>query len=65
MKNKLTILMNLGCREGQGYYYSKPTSPDACEQFMRKSSKRINIQILVELSQTFLWTYNRDIDKGR
>jgi len=30
------ILMNLGCREGQGYYYSKPTSPDECEQFMRK-----------------------------
>jgi len=30
------ILMDLGCREGQGYYYSKPTSPDACEQFMRK-----------------------------
>lgn len=30
------ILMELGCREGQGYYYSKPTSPDTCEQFMKK-----------------------------
>ena len=35
-EEQAAILMNLGCREGQGYYYSKPTSPDACEQFMRK-----------------------------
>ncbi|WP_186671464.1 GGDEF and EAL domain-containing protein [Sporosarcina sp. BP05] len=35
-EEQAVILMNLGCREGQGYYYSKPTSPDACEQFMRK-----------------------------
>ncbi len=31
-----TILKELGCREGQGYYYSKPSSPEECEQFMKK-----------------------------
>ncbi len=35
-EEQAVILMNLGCREGQGYYYSKPTSPDGCEQFMKE-----------------------------
>ncbi|KAA0948869.1 EAL domain-containing protein [Sporosarcina sp. ANT_H38] len=35
-EEQVTILTELGCREGQGYYYSKPTSPDTCEQFMEK-----------------------------
>lgn len=35
-EEQAAILMDLGCHEGQGYYYSKPASPDACEQFMRK-----------------------------
>ena len=29
-------IKDLGCREGQGYYYSKPTSAGDCEQFMIK-----------------------------
>lgn len=35
-EEQAVILMDLGCREGQGYYYSKPTSPNACEKFMRR-----------------------------
>ena len=33
---QIAILRELGCREGQGYYYSKPTSPKDCESFMKK-----------------------------
>jgi diguanylate cyclase (GGDEF)-like protein/PAS domain S-box-containing protein len=35
-KEQATILKELGCREGQGYYYSKPVPPEECESFMRK-----------------------------
>ncbi|MCG7336628.1 EAL domain-containing protein [Sporosarcina sp. ACRSM] len=30
------VLNELGCREGQGYYFSKPTSATNCEKFMEK-----------------------------
>ncbi len=33
---QVAILNELGCREGQGYYYSKPVSPKDCETFMKK-----------------------------
>lgn len=33
---QVEILKELGCREGQGYYYSKPVSPEDCESFMKK-----------------------------
>lgn len=36
-EEQVTILKELGCCEGQGYYYSKPVSPSECEQFMKKS----------------------------
>jgi len=35
-EEQVTILKGLGCREGQGYYFSKPTTPDVCEKFMEK-----------------------------
>lgn len=35
-KEQVEILKELGCREGQGYYYSKPVSPEKCEAFMKK-----------------------------
>lgn len=35
-EEQVTILKDLGCREGQGYYFSKPTTPDVCEKFMEK-----------------------------
>jgi diguanylate cyclase (GGDEF)-like protein/PAS domain S-box-containing protein len=36
-EEQAVILRELGCREAQGYFYSKPTSPHACEKFMRKT----------------------------
>lgn len=33
-KEQLEILRDLGCQQGQGYYYSRPTSPSECEGFM-------------------------------
>ena len=35
-KEQSDILIALGCQEGQGYLYSKPTTPEACERLMRK-----------------------------
>ncbi|MEK5036680.1 putative bifunctional diguanylate cyclase/phosphodiesterase [Sporosarcina sp. FSL K6-3457] len=34
---QVAILKELGCREGQGYYYNKPISPEGCESFMKKA----------------------------
>lgn len=31
---QLKILSDLGCQQGQGYYFSRPTSPSECEKFM-------------------------------
>ena len=36
-EEQVAILKEVGCREGQGYYYSKPMSPDACEKFLRQT----------------------------
>lgn len=33
-KEQAEILLELGCREGQGYYYSKPLPPKDCESMM-------------------------------
>lgn len=33
-KSQLEILRDLGCQQGQGYYYSRPTNPSECEGFM-------------------------------
>lgn len=33
------ILLEDGCLEGQGYYFSKPISPEACAHFMKKTGK--------------------------
>ncbi|MER2088167.1 MAG: EAL domain-containing protein [Sporosarcina sp.] len=35
-EEQVEILKGLGCREGQGYYYSKPMSSDEFEKFMEK-----------------------------
>lgn len=35
-EEQVPILKELGCHEGQGYYYSKPVSSSECEQFMKK-----------------------------
>lgn len=35
-EEQVKILNELGCQEGQGYFYSKPTSPEDCEVFMEK-----------------------------
>ncbi|WP_381437670.1 putative bifunctional diguanylate cyclase/phosphodiesterase [Sporosarcina soli] len=35
-EEQVKVLNELGCREGQGYYYSKPTSATNCEKFMGK-----------------------------
>lgn len=35
-EEQVDILLQMGCREGQGYHYSKPTTPQDCERFMRK-----------------------------
>lgn len=37
-EEQLLVLQELGCQEGQGYFYSKPTSPAGCEKFMRKEA---------------------------
>ncbi len=62
---QVEILKELGCQEGQGYFYGKPTTPQNCESFMKKTKfRRINIQKIVELSQMLSWTYNRVIGMG-
>ncbi|MFJ7935135.1 putative bifunctional diguanylate cyclase/phosphodiesterase [Sporosarcina sp. NPDC096371] len=35
-KEQVTILKGLGCRYGQGYYYSRPVPSEECESFMKK-----------------------------
>lgn len=35
-EEQASILRKLGCREGQGYFYSKPSPPAECERFMKK-----------------------------
>ena len=35
-EEQVDILLQMGCREGQGYHYSKPTTPQDCERFMKK-----------------------------
>ncbi len=35
-EEQVNILKELGCIEGQGYYYGKPVSPSQCEQFMKR-----------------------------
>lgn len=37
-EEQVNILKELGCSEGQGYYYGKPMSPSECEQFMKKAN---------------------------
>ncbi|WP_438313502.1 putative bifunctional diguanylate cyclase/phosphodiesterase [Sporosarcina sp. FA9] len=37
LKEQADLLLEYGCQEGQGYYYSKPTTPKACEEFMEKA----------------------------
>ncbi|MFD1929789.1 putative bifunctional diguanylate cyclase/phosphodiesterase [Sporosarcina siberiensis] len=37
LKEQAEILLDYGCQEGQGYYYSRPTTPEVCEAFMEKS----------------------------
>ncbi len=37
-EEQLIILQEMGCKEGQGYYYSKPTSSTECENFMKPSN---------------------------
>jgi len=34
-KEQSDILLALGCQEGQGYFYSKPMTPEGCEQLMQ------------------------------
>lgn len=36
LEEQIRVLQELGCQEGQGYFYSKPTSPKECEKFMKK-----------------------------
>lgn len=33
-KEQLAVLQDLGCQQGQGYYYSRPTTSNQCEGFM-------------------------------
>lgn len=33
---QLQVLKELGCDEGQGYYFSRPTDAESCESFMKK-----------------------------
>lgn len=33
-REHLEILQDLGCQQGQGYYFSRPTTPNVCEGFM-------------------------------
>lgn len=35
-EEQVDILLEDGCLFGQGYYYSKPIIPEACERFMKK-----------------------------
>lgn len=35
-EEQVVALQELGCQEGQGYFYSKPISPEECEKFMKK-----------------------------
>lgn len=37
LKEQADILLEYGCQEGQGYYYSRPTTPEVCEAFMEKT----------------------------
>lgn len=32
---QIMVLQQLGCREGQGYFYSRPLTPEACEKLMK------------------------------
>lgn len=38
-KKQIQILVEYGCYQGQGYYFSKPTTPVACERFMQKTEE--------------------------
>ena len=33
-EEQIIVLQDLGCQEGQGYFYSKPVSSEECEKFM-------------------------------
>lgn len=34
-EEQVKVLLEDGCVQGQGFYFSKPVSPEACEQFMK------------------------------
>lgn len=36
-KEQLSILMEMGCQQGQGFYFSKPTSAKVCENLIESS----------------------------
>lgn len=38
-EEQVEILLEDGCLFGQGYYYSKPVVPEACERFMKKNTR--------------------------
>ncbi|AOV09042.1 hypothetical protein BI350_02355 [Sporosarcina ureilytica] len=38
-QEQLTILKRLGCQQGQGYFYSKPTEAIECEKYMKINSR--------------------------
>lgn len=37
-EEQLVVLQEMGCKEGQGYYYSKPKSSTECEKYMKPSN---------------------------
>lgn len=39
-KEQLRILREMGCQQGQGYYFSRPTDAAACEGFMAANGPR-------------------------
>ena len=38
MQEQIDILLSYGCNEGQGYFFSKPTTPELCVEMMNKST---------------------------
>lgn len=44
-EEQIRILVECGCSQGQGYYFSKPTTPIECERFMRKIGETNNYSL--------------------
>lgn len=40
LQEQIDILLSYGCNEGQGYFFSRPTTPELCEEMMKTRSVR-------------------------